>query len=107
MPDGFDLEVCLLHHTFRVNEEGIPLVGTLIFLGHFFARVSQQVDTKIVLIPEFFVAFDAVRTDSIDDRAQFLKLTQALSKSPGLDGSAGGVVHGIEEKNEPLSFEIR
>mgnify|MGYP007088487512 FL=1 len=53
------------------------------------------------------MAFYTISTDSIHNRAQFLKLTQALSESPGLDGSAGGVVHGIEEKNEPLPFEVR
>ncbi len=56
-----------------------------------------------MLVSEFFVTCHSVLTDSQNNHPSLFKLVQAFAESPGFNGSAGGVVFGIKEKQQPFS----
>ena len=73
---------------------------------HFFFRVAQQCERKIVFFDELLVRGLAVRRNAQNDDVSFLEFTHQVTESLGLLGSPGCVVLGVKVKDDVFSPEV-
>ena len=82
----------------RINKEAFSFFDALIFSGHHYFGISQQVYGESIFVPEFLVARYTVLAHSKNNSTHFLKLLKAFAESPSFNRSTRGVVFGIKEQ---------